>query len=635
MSGNRRQSKRRRAIPSSDKKNSAPPAKKKASRAEENQEKVLVPADDLAQLKARIEALESRKEALESRNEQLELEKKMRSFVTLRNVPKPFRLLRRSGPYSHHVNSQYLPADATEVEFSLQYPDDSVLEKMNSGSQLLQRFVNQEPSDNKLQYFRLPYYSEADVCSFVRNAVDDAIRILEVEGTIEPCMFRTTFERSLFGCRPNIMVVRDETGMGYLAFEVKQPIPPQGEKTTLVADPKVLGQAFDHAMAMDAFWQGTSIVIITSFEESYMCSLNESDFEQAMESKEAGKTEPTNGGEMGESNAEDSPKQTQLQSLPPELNQKQLQTQSPSDSSETSKLQDGTGESQSVFRLLRDSRKLYRSKKYESHQLVWLVYTALGIALKKHQKTVKTIDQLRPNLTYIFPKCLKVIEGDIGYAWGEARCQVGLKIQHQVNSRRVVQKRRHGSYYYIIGSLGNGATSNVYQALDSSGKQVALKMYVKNYLPDEMMANEEFPVIAKAATSKEAENLVKIYPFLKNEVKTTEICGKHCVVMPFFEPIKKGERKGQLAKIKTVLERFKEQKLQYEEQDVCWRHVGNYKETEEKVHCILYDLSDLVETTSDSFVDEHCKMFEDRIPENLHQKTAFKATIEATKLGEG
>eukprot|EP00980_Cylindrotheca_fusiformis_P019018 scaffold6387_cov88-Cylindrotheca_fusiformis.AAC.5 len=448
MSGNRRQSKRRRAIPSSDKKNSAPPAKKKASRAEENQEKVLVPADDLAQLKARIEALESRNE--------------VNSFVTLRNVPKPFLLLRRSGPYSHHVNSQYLPADATEVEFCLQYPDDSVLEKMKSGSQLLQRFVNQEPSDNKIQYLRQPYYSEADVCSFVRNAVDDAIRILEVEGTFKPCTFRTTLERSLFGCRPDIMVVRDETGMGYLAFEIKQPLPPQGKKTTLVAhrsvlgqaydhSSSVLGQAYDHAMAMDAFWQGTSIVIITSFEESYMCSLNESDFE-AMELKEAGRTEPTNG-------------------------------------SETRKSQDGTRESRSVFRLLRNSRKLYRSKMYESHQLVWLAYTALRIALKKHKKTLKTIHQLRPNLTYIFPKCLKVMEGDIGYAWGEARCQVGLEIQHQVSSRLALPKGGQGSYYIIgsLGSLGNGSTSNDYQALDSRGKQVALKMY---------------------ATSKEAENLI-------------------------------------------------------------------------------------------------------------------------------
>eukprot|EP00980_Cylindrotheca_fusiformis_P013821 scaffold3579_cov168-Cylindrotheca_fusiformis.AAC.6 len=57
------------------------------------------------------------------------------------------------------------------------------------------------------------------------NAVDDAIRILEVEGTFEPCTFRTTLERSLFGCRPDIMVVRDETGMGYLAFEVKATAP--------------------------------------------------------------------------------------------------------------------------------------------------------------------------------------------------------------------------------------------------------------------------------------------------------------------------------------------------------------------------------------------------------------------------
>jgi hypothetical protein len=60
-----------------------------------------------------------------------------------------------------------------------------------------------------------------------------------------------------------------------LAVEVKQPMPGADTLADTLADskPKVLGHAFDHAMAIDAFGQGTAIVIITSFKESYLCSL--------------------------------------------------------------------------------------------------------------------------------------------------------------------------------------------------------------------------------------------------------------------------------------------------------------------------------------------------------------------------
>eukprot|EP00980_Cylindrotheca_fusiformis_P016724 scaffold5028_cov69-Cylindrotheca_fusiformis.AAC.2 len=261
MSGNRRQTKRQ----SSDNKNSAPPAKKKERSAEQENQEMSVSEDSLvAELKARIAELESKRAELESKRAELESKRaaqesdeKKQSLETLRYVQKPF------------VNGDHQPAKAREATLNLLYPKDSVLQSMQSGSLLLQQFVDQESIGSKIIFRERYYSSEADVCGFVKNAVDDAISILEVERTFQPSQLRTTLERGLFSCRPDVMVVRSETGMAYLAVEVKQPVPknPEGEQRTLVQFPRVLGHAFDHAMAMDAFGMGSAIVIITSFEE--------------------------------------------------------------------------------------------------------------------------------------------------------------------------------------------------------------------------------------------------------------------------------------------------------------------------------------------------------------------------------
>eukprot|EP00980_Cylindrotheca_fusiformis_P019539 scaffold6774_cov91-Cylindrotheca_fusiformis.AAC.2 len=669
MSGKRQQTKR----PAADNKNTAPPAKKKATF--EEQEKATSEEQENEELRARIAALESENSTLKTENSaqdktiaaqdktiaalkkekaEQESREKKRSFVTLGSLERPFTLVRDGSAFSH-VYGNHQEATATEATLNLEKPKIEVLQSAECASLLLQRFVKQG-SGSEIENQKRCYSSEADVCSFVRDAADDAIRILEVEGSFLPSQLRTTLERGLFSCRPDIMVVRSHTGMAYLAVEVKRPVPknPEGEQRPLVQFPRVLGHAFDHAMAMDAFGMGTPIVIITSFEESYMCSPNRSDFEE-MKVKEADETEQINGDETGESNAApDSPKQTKSQT----------QSQSPPELKSPSSImakKEGAREIQCGFKSGLHDRSLYRSEPCESHQLVWLLYTALRIAHVKYIESLQTICKLRPDTFYHFPKLLRVVEKNeegnnkkkkgnnkkkkgnakkkednekkkkdnkVTIDWGEATIRLGDAIPIQSSEEKTDEKtdEEHRSYY-IFGILGQGTTSNVYHALDSSGKQVALKIYVNNYVENEIMSDEEFKEKAIEATSREAEYLKKMYPILKDEVKATNICGKHCVVMPFFEPIKKENRQGQLKNIKDGLEKFEQEKLQYRDQDVRWRHVGIYKDTTGQEHCILYDLSDLVkmEMTSKSLVEHHYKDFVLRMKDSEPQKKGFSA----------
>jgi len=110
------------------------------------------------------------------------------------------------------------------------------------------------------------------------------------------------------------------------------------------------------------------------------------------------------------------------------------------------------------------------------------------------------------------------------------------------------------------------------------------------------------------------ETFDNLYPSLKNQIRYEKILGYSCVVMPFFTPLKNNvERLDSKNKIKLVLKRFHENKLQYLDCDLRWRHIGRYNE-----EIILYDLADLTslgdeESNSDEFVDKCWNGLQDRL----------------------
>ena len=617
------------------------PATKKSNNAEDDPKKMT-----REQL---LQALYAARKAMYAANEALQKKariEKNRSFESLLKVEDgSFRLIRTGVPYSH-VDGPHIEAKAKEVEFKLHDPDKKRLESSTGASRLLQDFVDQDHvTTPDLQFIPYSYGGEADICSLIRCACVDAIAILEAEGGLfKKGELSAKLERSLFACRPDIMVVRDTNGIGLLAVEVKQPIPSAGENLvpqTLVEKPKVLGHAFDHAMAMDAFGQGTAIVIITSFSESYLCSLNESDFkeEEEEEGNESDIKERGDGDEITKS------KDVRLTQSPPEKKTPMMFTRAPTvsydgsssrsssnNSPPTSSLASESPDDLGLFTKGTNNRLLYRSKSYQPHLLVKLVYSALKVAKKKYKDSTRTIYELSPEKAYVFPKALRVVEDIAGYFWGDLRVKLDQKIVSQSVGRNDPLRKRTATEktvddndeksYYIIGSLGHGATSNVYQALNSSGKQVALKVYVNNRDNNtgDLMTKASFEKVAKLATKTEADNLRTFYPFLKEEVKVVKLFGLYCVVMPLFEPVAKEKRTDQLPKIKDVLTRtFQQQKKKYKDEDIRWRHVGNYKDNKGGQHCILYDLSDLDglsdSVNSGSFVAELLKQFSERIPE--------------------
>ena len=561
-----------------------------------------------------------------------------------------------------NVDGRHIPASSEELNFPLCDPHPETIESMSGGSCLLNEFVDQDHLDGKdLKFFFKAYESEADICGFVAMALKDAIYLIETEMKLERGQLQTRLERSLFGSRPDIMVVRNKRGVGLVAIEVKRP--PTGE-IELIKYPKVVGHAYDHVEAMNAFGQGTAIVMITSFKESYLCSLNESDFlagEQGQTKQAQAEQEDTS--KLESSDVSQSVQQTQS---PPRFKEPNLHGNNPSpsvsfDNSSSAPSSNSSPASSrssvasssaqrtdsepkgnevgSVFlqKAATEGRKLFATRAYHQHELVKLAYNAIKLALSKYVESTKEIHKLEPNKTYSFPKVLRVVAGgEENYCWGELRATLGRPITSRkplppipraASATQPIDGDDINSYY-IIGSLGHGATSNVFQALDSEGKHVAIKVYVKNV--DEkgiIMGDKVYQEKAREVTEKEASRLQRLYPFLVEEVKTTTVFDQPCVVMPFFEPVKKENREATLNDIATVLnDSFLPAGLKYVSDDVRWRHVGSFRDAQGEKHCVLYDVADLEEGPSES---------EDKEALVAEQIKIWKGRIEQEPQGEG
>jgi hypothetical protein len=540
----------------------------------------------------------------------------LQTLLTLRE--EDFVLKQIGSEYSHVKNARK-SATATESHFEIiklgKVPLDST-------SRILLRLMEQECAERKLEwaFTQLRYNSEADVATLVNEVLLDAIAILKLLGIEcgiigDLAVFQ---ERSLFSGRPDILAVRASTHqLPLLVVEVKKPV----KIGDLCDQEKALGQAFDYGEILSACGHPLPLVVLTSLEDSCVCW--NSDYTQATELYESG-VNTTNDPPPTPQPKTEKESVTFTSASPPMIDTPEgLHSVSHDE-----------GEREFLFEPA-TQRKLNRSKQFKAHELVHVLCTALVHAAQATPTRPKQIYRLVPGSTYTFPRVLRFTTAAKEYTWGSLTVCVGKSIK----SRAHVSKRKNSrrakncnpvdgsddSAYYLIGRLGHGATSNVWHALDSKGNEVVIKMYVRTTTADGTELNsQDFEEEAKSATEKEVENFKKIYKFLKKKVYHMKLCDFNCVVMPFFKPVPKLERKDALKGVEEVLRKdFTPMELKYNTDDVRWSHVGTYNHGK-TIRYILYDLADLVSTDSEEFVQAHLDILEDRMGDQESSSEEFE-----------
>jgi serine/threonine-protein kinase RIO1 len=107
------------------------------------------------------------------------------------------------------------------------------------------------------------------------------------------------------------------------------------------------------------------------------------------------------------------------------------------------------------------------------------------------------------------------------------------------------------SCFFVVGKIGAGRTSNVFQALDEKGSPWVIKMYMKRTQDTgtqdtgtqdtgtqdtgtqdtgSNLSAKQFKQKALEQTTKEVKNLQTLYPFLADKVRHKKIVGHHCVI---------------------------------------------------------------------------------------------------------
>jgi hypothetical protein len=80
-------------------------------------------------------------------------------------------------------------------------------------------------------------------------------------------------------------------------------------------------------------------------------------------------------------------------------------------------------------------------------------------------------------------------------------------------------------------------------------------------------------------------------------VSFQELKGFPCVIMPFFVPLSKEERKESKTNVQTCLSSFESEgkKWQYSDCDLRWRHVGYFVPQDGEKQMVSFDLAELEE----------------------------------------
>jgi hypothetical protein len=525
------------------------------------------------------------------------------SFYSLLSIAENQLKLKSESSYSAS-GTHHLKATATEMQqLSLTKFDSKMMERvkqMPQVSQLLVKFVDQTYLDQPaLKFKEYRYVTEADVAVIVSDAVNDAVVLYKHLVRSKP-EIKIRMERSLFSCRFDILVVL-HSDYPILAIEVKKPMLPG----KLHNSTKILGQVFDYAQLLMACGVSRPYVVLSTFEESMLCWVNFSSDESIQQHDKVTVATSTN--------SED--KETQS---PPSL------VDLPQTTSNEKDVQYG--------------REFFRTQLFKPHQLVQFLHTGLYKSINENggNRNIKRIYQLVEGKQYYFERVLKTSSSDNkNYGWQSLTFTLG---------KAITSNKRNTSTdsidFYIIGTLGYGSTSTVYQAIDSNGMLVAIKVYAKT--DDDngiLMSTNSFKKTATDAVAKEIKNFQTLYSdILDKKVRTFQLFeNMHCLIMPFFRPVQKNERAGLMAQIQSVFNgRFHNNSLMYASDDIRWRHVGSYICANKKEHTILYDLADLVAIDTEdkaTIAMDHFKVLYERIGTEEVVQAVNSFVMTETKTG--
>jgi hypothetical protein len=498
--------------------------------------------------------------------------------------------LASTGLDSSQVFTPHMGCEAIPEPFGLNcaLPDHALTDLKSFQSLLLIRLGNIR---NLPKAFT--YSNKADVARLVDLALEDAVcafQRIACSSSGNPLQLAIRHEASLFSNKHDLLVVYESVSRApVLVVEVEKSHNKLGESQS------VWGQIHDYLHASAAFGGTHPFAVLTSFAETWV-SWTKND----------------------ESDITANDVQNRFNGFNLATEEGVPVTPSPP------KLVDIGNNRQDTKSQVNASAPLDRvvcksSVMFESNQLVLVLCNAIACGLKNFNP-VQRIRKLTSG-DVIDQNVLSFTGNE--YSWKQ--CRITVKGHH--SAATYINTYINQVTYSAIGILGRGATSTVYHAIDSTGAECAIKMYIARYDNDEKeyLDAATFKSTARKAVKKEVANYHTIYPELRKFVYRRTLNNLQCVIMPVFLPIQTKDRLACLQNgVGDVLLEFSKKQLSYNESDWAWRHVGTLGE---KVY--LFDLADLENDSSErdaSGMTENAKQHKEALLGNCEVSTIGDAS---------
>ena len=435
---------------------------------------------------------------------------------------------------------------------------------------------------------QLSYHSEADVATYVNLALTDAttvcnelIKMVASTKSTKTMELFVRQEMSIFSNRCDHAVVYDLTSNASIfSVETKKHF---GENFHQSMENLASGQCLDQLKAMYLMGHPLPLGALTCFNETYFTSLSPDIDWDALPTLRS---------------LEDIVERLPGSVLPPNGTPPPPKMESPTSARtirETASQVATTGFTLDETRCIIRSNKCITQDNLVSAFVIIILQALTACYVPKLFKQFTVIGE------HIEVDCIRMTSKH--YDWGKF-CAT---YQGSFSSLNYWYTTLHLTY-----CIGNGSTSKVYYAITQEGYDCVVKMYVQSHYEDgTRKSSSKFKSDSKKYVKIEKDNYAKIYG---NEVfvRTRQLNGFQCVIMPYFEPIKPKDRRAVLTSIKARLQKFAGKKMSFDPSDRKWRHVGRYQEK-----IFLFDLGDLktckTPAMAQTFVQEHLDSLESKI----------------------
>ena len=542
-------------------------ANKRAAAAEANITTLQQENDSLKQMNG---TLQQEKALIQTKSDQDKKAKSVLAVLCSKDFP-PIRPLECMGLPNTHLYPDHDPAFFTEDEFKVH----SVYPVVNVPDFDYQNLTSKLLAEDQTQYD-----NESDLRSSVNDAIADALKICnemirlnaKKKGQEVPFYLQRRTESTLFSNILDHVVIYDyKSNTPIFAVESKKDLPKRFDKS---ATHKVMGQCLDQLRELRFMGHICPFGALTSFNKTIVMWLDsEIHSEVLRQHKENGLFDEIFFAEAIDHSRADGNKSSQS---PPKFQKsdgsKQVNKVSP-DSQLTS------GDKAD------EKRSIVCSGQWFTHkELVDVLVNAVCCSLEGFYHPHMTILNLVDGTCVELNDAIELTENS--YKWMDLSMVYNGLLTKNMYHKKLATKK-----LYLISYLGRGATSKVYRAISETGHGCVVKLYVQRRdKKNKMMKKEDFVKLTTNLAIMEERNFNEIYPELGEYVWRDQLNKLQCLIMPFFDPIQKEQRKCDevMGGIREKLQRFGQNGKMFRKCDQLWRHVGFFQN---KIY--LFDLGDL------------------------------------------